>query len=307
MPQGDWLYDNSANKFNNTYFRDYNNTGFAVDMSGDLVVRGTIRNDDTGAVDMSGDLVVQGGDLVVRGSMDIEKPIDITAYGYGTYVMNFKTYYSPAFDKGTIKSAIISGVSDKQSQRTDNGYLAFATADSGALHQRMRIEKNGNVGIGTTNPTYTLYVSGSLYYSSGGLNGSDDRIKKNEVYITNALETISKLKPQKYDKYMTEDSSDNTLQLTDEFIEESGLIAQEVYYDVPELRHLVGVPEDADLSGNPIPTSSDPQMDPDYSNWGSKPAGLNYNGFIAYLIKGMQEQQEQIELLKTEVAALKNA
>lgn len=37
----DWLYDLSANKFNNTYFRDADNKGYAVDMSGDLIVRGT--------------------------------------------------------------------------------------------------------------------------------------------------------------------------------------------------------------------------------------------------------------------------
>tara|TARA_B100000927_G_C16407837_1_gene446079 strand:- start:593 stop:1153 length:561 start_codon:yes stop_codon:yes gene_type:complete len=170
----------------------------------------------------------------------------------------------------------------------------------------MIVRATGNVGIGTTSPTSKLYVDGSLYYSSGGINGSDDRIKKNEVYITNALETISKLKPQIYDKYMTRDSSNNTLQLTDEYIKESGLIAQEVYYDVPELRHLVSVPKDADLSGNTIPTSSDPQVDPDYSNWGSKPAGISYNGFIAYLIKGMQEQQEIIEAEKTKVATLES-
>ncbi len=42
---GDWLYDSNANKFNNTYFRDYNNTGFAVDMSGNLVVRGEANMD----------------------------------------------------------------------------------------------------------------------------------------------------------------------------------------------------------------------------------------------------------------------
>ena len=204
------------------------------------------------------------------------------------------------YDSGTTKFAMYS---------YNNVFFLNPRNSTGGFDSKEGLTMNpsANVGIGTSNPTSTLYVNGSLFYSSLTGGSSDDRIKKNEVYITNALETISKLKPQKYDKYMTEDSSDNTLQLTDEFIEESGLIAQEVYYDVPELRHLVGVPEDADLSGNPIPTSSDPQMDPDYSNWGSKPAGLNYNGFIAYLIKGMQEQQEQIELLKTEVAALKNA
>lgn len=195
-----------------------------------------------------------------------------------------------------------------------NSSIRFATNDNSDaqnlnmtdLTTRMTIlTSNGRVGIGTTTPNYTLYVNGGLFYSSGGF-GSVDRIKKNEVYITNALETISKLKPQTYDKYMTRDSSDNTLQLTDEYIKESGLIAQEVYYDVPELRHLICIPEDADLSGNPIPTSDDPQVDPDYSNWGSKPAGISYNGFIAYLIKAVQEQQEIIETEKAKNTALES-
>ena len=62
---------------------------------------------------------------------------------------------------------------------------------------------NGHVGIGITSPTYKLHVNGSLFYSSGGLNGSDDRIKYNEENITNALDIICKLKPQKYEKIMT--------------------------------------------------------------------------------------------------------
>ncbi len=37
-----WITDLSANRFNNTYFRDAHGKGFAVDMSGDLVVRGNI-------------------------------------------------------------------------------------------------------------------------------------------------------------------------------------------------------------------------------------------------------------------------
>ena len=105
------------------------------------------------------------GDLIVRGSIDIEKPIDSGAYGAGTHIMNFKTYYlsggGTVYDKGTIKSAIISGVSDKTVLRTDNGYLAFATADTATLYERMRIEKNGKVGIGDTNPDAHLHVRGN--------------------------------------------------------------------------------------------------------------------------------------------------
>ena len=57
---------------------------------------------------------------------------------------------------------------------------------------------------------------------------------------------------------------------------ESGLIALGVYCDAPGLGHLIhkGKPE-TDEDGNVIPlpgipTSIDPQQDPDYSSWGKK-------------------------------------
>ena len=62
---------------------------------------------------------------------------------------------------------------------------------------------------------------------------------------------------------------------------ESGFIAQGIYYDAPELRHLVhrGKPE-LDEEGNSIslpeiPTPIDPQQGPDYSSWGKDPASVN--------------------------------
>ena len=39
------LSDPSSNKFNNTVFRDYYNTGAAVDISGDIVIRGAVQTD----------------------------------------------------------------------------------------------------------------------------------------------------------------------------------------------------------------------------------------------------------------------
>ena len=62
---------------------------------------------------------------------------------------------------------------------------------------------------------------------------------------------------------------------------ESGLIAQEIYYDTPELKHLAhrGKPELAE-EGNSIPlpevpTSIDPQQNPDYPSWCKDPAPTN--------------------------------
>ena len=69
---------------------------------------------------------------------------------------------------------------------------------------------------------------------------------------------------------------------------ESGLIAQEIYHDAPELRHLVhrGRPElDEESNSTPLPgiqTSIDPQQDPDYSSWGKDPATVKYIGLIVH-------------------------
>ena len=87
--------------------------------------------------------------------------------------------------------------------------------------------------------------------------------------------------------------------------EESGFIAQEIYYDAPELRHLVhrGSPE-LDEEGNSIPlpeisTSIDPKQDPDYSSCGKDPASVNYIGLIAYSVKANTELHEWVKTLES--------
>ena len=128
---------------------------------------------------------------------------------------------------------------------------------------------------------------------------SDDRLKENEELIENACETLSKLRPQLYDKKPDIDNDDPTT-----WYEESGLIAQEIYYDAPELRHLVyrgssETDEDGNIISLPsIPTSIDPSQDPDYSSWGKDPASVNYIGLIAYLIKANTELHERVKALE---------
>ena len=80
---------------------------------------------------------------------------------------------------------------------------------------------------------------------------------------------------------------------------ESGLIAQELYYDAPELKHLIhkSKPE-TDEDGNVIPlpeiqTSIHPQQDPDYSSWGKGPASIKYIWLTAYLVKANTELHER--------------
>ena len=119
---------------------------------------------------------------------------------------------------------------------------------------------------------------------------SDDRLKENEVIIESAYDTLPELRPQLYDKKPDMENDDPTT-----WYKESGLTAQEMYYDALELRHLIhkGKPE-TDEEGNAIPlleipTSIDPKQDPDYSSWGKDPASVNYIGLIAYLVKANSE------------------
>jgi hypothetical protein len=53
----------------------------------------------------------------------------------------------------------------------NGGDLAFSTAAAASTPtERMRIDRNGNVGIGTTNPTYSLDVNGLMRVRSGTFN-----------------------------------------------------------------------------------------------------------------------------------------
>ena len=79
--------------------------------------------------------------------LTIKKPIDSSAYGSGTRMIDFKSYF-PGYDETTVKASIYCGVSDEGSLSTRGGYMAFMTADGTNLPtERIRIERNGNVGI----------------------------------------------------------------------------------------------------------------------------------------------------------------
>jgi len=134
--------------------------------------------------------------------------------------------------------------------------------------------------------------SGEISYST-----SDDRMKVKEVRIKDATTTLMKLSPQSYFKKFKLDEPDISHY-------ESGLMAQDVWYDAPELRHTVHLGAYADPTPEkpPQPVPGDIEQDPDYSAWGSDPAQVQYDQLIPYTIKSIQEIVTELPRSKTTVS-----
>lgn len=201
------------------------------------------------------------------------------------------------------------------SQNGDTGIIFFPVSVSCALviapwtgdsTSPSYFSYDGGIRIGNN----SVQVRGGLSTTGALTQNSDDRLKTDENLITNALSTISKLRPQTYYKHTYLPSQSNYGTPRDNVIYESGLIAQEVFYTSPELRHLVKISEDADINAiNNIPVinSDDPQIDPvEYTKyWGTTPASINYIGLIPYLIESINELSNTVNILSEEITKLK--
>ena len=97
--------------------------------------------------------------------------------------------------------------------------------------------------------------------------------------------------------------------LTEQAQKETGLIAQDIYYDCPELRHLISLPSDATPAEEKPTGSDDPQDDPDYdeAGWGTESASVSYTQIIPLLVKSNQELHERIVDHDAQIADLESA
>jgi len=128
-------------------------------------------------------------------------------------------------------------------------------------------KSNGDVGIGTTSPSYKLEVNGSVAGVGAYNNLSDVNWKKNIQDITYGLDKILQLKPITFN-WLNEDYGDRI---------NIGFIAQEVEEIIP----------------NMVTTAED----------GTK--SLAITDLIPVLTKAIQEQQAIIESQATEIETLK--
>ena len=118
----------------------------------------------------------------------------------------------------------------------------------------------------------SLNIRGTASTSAGILITSDDRLKHNEQTIANALSTIRQLNPQIYQKTATFKDADYRGPLTDPYIIEAGLIAQDVE-KIDELKFSV-------ISGNE-----------------QSPYSLNYNNIFVYSLAALKDLDTQVQII----------
>ena len=166
-------------------------------------------------------------------------------------------------------------------------FYTAAALDTDVGSERMRIDLNGNVGIGTTVPTQKLHVAGNVapvsdntnslgtaalrwtdvFAVSGSVNASDRRLKENIEDSPYGLKEVMDLHPV---SYTWKDRPERGPKL--------GLIAQEVQPVISEVVHVGDDPDET--------------------------LGLYYSDLVPVLIKAIQEQQEHIEEQTSEKAEL---
>ena len=152
----------------------------------------------------------------------------------------------------------------------------LGAAVGGAGTRRFTINNGGEVIVGgtTDNGAYNLQCNGTGVWGAGAYtNGSDARIKENVAPIQSGLSVVEKLNPVTFN-YLESWSRDRSTQ--------TGFIAQELQTALADEVYVDGIV----------------QQGPEYMS-------VAYQSLIPILTKAIQEQQQQIDALKAEVAALK--
>lgn len=128
--------------------------------------------------------------------------------------------------------------------------------------ERFRINSNGYVGIGASNPTYNLYVTGNICATGDVTALSDERYKDNLIPISNATNLLQQINGYTYtrrDYEELQEASDT---------KHIGLVAQEVEKVLPE-------------------AISYDQVNDRFS--------INYHSIVSVLVEAIKEKDNQLK------------
>jgi hypothetical protein len=189
-----------------------------------------------------------------------------------TSILGAFAFFNSSLGGPEKRNAVIVGANDGA---TNSGNIQFFTVNLGTIAERMRINRLGQVGIGTPAPTDTLSVNGTASKPGGGSWSvfSDERLKTIKGEFTSGLKAVMQLQPLRY-VYR----SDNAMDLKSQG-EHVGFGAQTLQKVIPEA-----------VTRN----------DQGYLM-------VNNDPVIWTMLNAIKEQQREIEELRSEVKQLKAA
>jgi hypothetical protein len=210
-----------------------------------------------------------GGDGTRK--MTIDVPLEVNGHFYVNDILH-QRYNTSSYQ--IIPNLGWSGSFNSAARLELNQYTASLRVlnTAGAEITSVSPYKDGNVYI-----SGTMYVTGSVYS-----NTSDDRLKSYDTEVSNATETVMKLKPKFYKKHPTLITDDPTPDLSGVVnFDEYGFIAQELNED-PVLSHFA---------------SLNPQTEIYH---------VNYIEMIPLLVQTIKELNNKVQSLENENILMKN-
>jgi len=252
--------------------------GVSTPPSERMRIQGSTGNVGIGTVSPA-DLLDTNGAAVFGPSGGERLSLETTGIGFNRRVATGAIYTSSAYAYQIEHTQSTTAASDNLAIQV------YGPSGGGVTSGALVINGLGNVGIGILSPSYTLHVNGTAYATGAAGALSDIRHKKDIAPLKDgALDSVMKLRPVSFQWKAPKDEGMKGRQM--------GFIAQEVE---KVLSSAVLTQHDAD-----------------------KTKGLKYNEIVAVLTKALQEQQVQfrrvtenqqaeIESLKSEVTALKTA
>jgi hypothetical protein len=185
--------------------------------------------------------------------------------GYETAIGRYNTDYTPL---GILNW-----------QPTDRLLVVGNGTGSGSKSNAITVLKSGRIGLQTvTSPTYALELPNSSTIGIGSGRAyawttySDKRIKSEIRSLAYGINEVMKLQPVSYNQHGSTEK-DGKLMIDEASVPNIGFIAQDVFTLIPE---IVNKPENDE---NAL--------------W-----SMSYEKLVPILVKGMQEQQQQIEDMK---------
>jgi len=145
----------------------------------------------------------------------------------------------------------------------------------------------GVYGYASGNENYAVYASGNLAYTGSLIAASDGRLKEDVTAMEPALDRLMRVKARSY-RYRSEGMAKN-FSLPDQA--QYGFVAQELEEVFPEL--VVEV-------NQPLRSMPGEEAKEDVQSY----KGVKYMEMIPVLLRAIQEQQEEIDMLKQRIEEL---